>query len=142
MYGFQHLTRGLDCGAYFHEFFVKQHPILCQRIQRTPIKGTGIRGHSGPEPNLYALPLTVYVSDCDGSVPHDEAAYGDDASQGSRDELVTTVFPQSELRVSPDTPLAGDNSLGIIIDDLLADMDPVDCVMMDDFCSDWASTLH
>jgi hypothetical protein len=117
---------------------VKRQPIKCQQIHRTPVKGTGIRGHSGPEPNLCALPLAAYVSDCDGSVSHDDAAYDDDALQGSRDELETTVFKQDEPRVSTDTTLADDSELERIVDDVLADLDPVDCVMIDDFCSDWA----
>jgi hypothetical protein len=29
-----------------------------------------------------------------------------------------------------------------LIDDLLADLDSVDCVMIDDFCSDWMPSCN
>eukprot|EP00980_Cylindrotheca_fusiformis_P024154 scaffold11571_cov122-Cylindrotheca_fusiformis.AAC.17 len=58
LYGFQRLTRGRDRGGYYHEFFLRSKPFLASAIQRTKVKGTGVRARSNPEqePNFYSMP--------------------------------------------------------------------------------------
>ena len=58
LYGFQRLTRGRDCGSYYHEYFLRGKPFLTRKIIRTKVKGTKIRAASSPddEPNFYAIP--------------------------------------------------------------------------------------
>jgi HSF-type DNA-binding len=139
LYGFRRLTRGVDCGGYYHECFLKGHPSLCQRIHRIPVKGTGIRGHSGAEPNLYAHPPAVYASDCDAPVGSN--ATEDNSKQISKGDLVTSEVVHCDYKISNEVMTLQRSVLEAIIDDLLADLDPVDCVMIDDFCSDWMSTF-
>jgi hypothetical protein len=58
LYGFARLTRnGPDKGAYYHEYFLRGRPTLCTRLQRTRVKGTGVRTSSNPEsePDFYEL---------------------------------------------------------------------------------------
>mmetsp|Transcript_14756 Transcript_14756/g.28051 ORF Transcript_14756/g.28051 Transcript_14756/m.28051 type:complete len:435 (+) Transcript_14756:81-1385(+) len=58
LYGFVRLTQGPDANGYYHELFLKGKRFLCNRIARTRIKGTRIKGASNPEdePNFYAMP--------------------------------------------------------------------------------------
>jgi hypothetical protein len=120
---------------------------------------------------LPALPLFMHVLDSDGSVATRNNAryastdaskadlkarvlmqsdcsvvanvsYGKDGMQGSGDELLRTPEAfQNEPTGSTGTALAVGSALGAVVDDLLADLDPAGCVMVDDFCSDWASTF-
>jgi len=58
LYGFTRLNAmGRDKGAYYHELFLRGRPNLALRIQRTRVKGTGVRTSSNPkeEPNFYEM---------------------------------------------------------------------------------------
>lgn len=59
LYGFQRITQGLDKSAYYNEFFLRDRVFLTTRMQRTKVKGTGVRGKSNPdqEPNFYSMPF-------------------------------------------------------------------------------------
>jgi hypothetical protein len=140
LYGFRRLVRGVDCGGYHHEYFLKGYPSLCQRIYRTAVKGTGVRGHCGAEPNLYVLPPAMDMPDCYGSDCSD--ATHDNGIHISSGDLETCEMESSESKVSSEVMTVQHSATEAIIDDLLADLDPVDCVMIDDFCSDWMSSFN
>lgn len=57
LYGFTRLTKGKDRGGYYHELFLRGKLSLAHNIQRTKVKGTGVRAKSNPdqEPNLWAM---------------------------------------------------------------------------------------
>ncbi|CAB9526850.1 Heat stress transcription factor [Seminavis robusta] len=57
LYGFQRLTRGRDKNGYYHEYFLRGKPALSHKIQRTKVKGTGVRARSNPatEPHLWEM---------------------------------------------------------------------------------------
>jgi hypothetical protein len=58
LYGFARLTgMGPDKGAYYNEFFLRGRPDLTVHMQRTRVKGTGVRTSSNPreEPNFYEM---------------------------------------------------------------------------------------
>jgi len=59
MYGFRHLTIGMDRNAYYHEYFLKHKGFLCEHIRRTSIKGNGVKGKPNPntEPKFYEMPF-------------------------------------------------------------------------------------
>lgn len=40
LYDFKRVTRGTDCGSYYHEMFLKGKPLLAKRMVRRKIKGT------------------------------------------------------------------------------------------------------
>jgi hypothetical protein len=40
LYDFQRVTRGTDCGSYYHEMFLRGKPLLAKRMVRRKIKGT------------------------------------------------------------------------------------------------------
>lgn len=60
LYGFLRLSRKdtPDCGAYYHEYFLRGHPRLCRNIDRKRVKGYAIRPKIKieTEPNLYEMP--------------------------------------------------------------------------------------
>jgi len=58
IYGFKRLTTGRDKGSYYHDCFLRGKRFLCQRIERTKVKGTKTRHASSPEsePNFYLAP--------------------------------------------------------------------------------------
>ncbi len=58
LYGFQRLTRGRDRGGYYHELFLRDRVFLSHSIQRSKVKGTGVRARSNPdqEPDFWAMP--------------------------------------------------------------------------------------
>jgi hypothetical protein len=59
LYGFLRLTRrGPDHGAYYHELFIRGRPDMCHLMQRTRVKGSGVRQSSSPEtePNFALMP--------------------------------------------------------------------------------------
>jgi hypothetical protein len=57
LYGFQRLTRGRDKNGYYHEYFLRGKAALSHKIQRTKVKGTGVRARSNPtsEPHLWEM---------------------------------------------------------------------------------------
>ena len=57
LYGFLRLTKGSDSGAYYNELFLRGLPHLCTYMQRTRVKGYGVRQSSSPgtEPDFYAM---------------------------------------------------------------------------------------
>jgi len=61
LYGFQRITKGPDKGGYYHELFLKSKLFLAYRIQRTRVKGTGVRARSNPgtEPNFSKMAPVV-----------------------------------------------------------------------------------
>lgn len=73
LYGFQRLTTGRDKGGYYHELFLRNKPVLAQRIKRQRIKGTGVRPRSNPEeePDFYKMPSCFAEND----VPDAELCY-------------------------------------------------------------------
>ena len=73
MYGFQRLTRGSDKNGYYHEYFLRGKVGLSSKIQRTKVKGTGVRARSSPttEPHLWDMPwVTLPGSSSDESQYH------------------------------------------------------------------------
>lgn len=56
LWGFKRITRGADCGAYYHELFLRGRPYLGMRMRRQKIKGTGMKLTINPdaEPNFYS----------------------------------------------------------------------------------------
>lgn len=68
LYGFCRLTgQGPDRGAYYNEFFLRGRPDLTVHMQRTRVKGTGVRTSSNPqqEPNFYEMDPVGVEEDCD-----------------------------------------------------------------------------
>lgn len=65
LYGFQRLTRGRDQGGYYHELFLKGRVCMAHGIQRTKVKGTGVRGRSNPdqEPDFWPMPWVDGISE-------------------------------------------------------------------------------
>lgn len=57
LWGFTRITKGPDAGAYYHERFLRGHPLLCMLMRRQKIKGTGIKLTPNPdtEPNFYKI---------------------------------------------------------------------------------------
>lgn len=57
LYGFLRLTKGPDSGAYYNELFLRGLPHLCTHMQRTRVKGYGVRQSSSPEtePDFYTM---------------------------------------------------------------------------------------
>lgn len=57
LWGFKRLTNGTDAGAYYHEFFLRGRPLLCNLMRRQKVKGTGIKLTPNPdtEPNFYVI---------------------------------------------------------------------------------------
>ncbi|GAX12074.1 hypothetical protein FisN_8Lh176 [Fistulifera solaris] len=57
LYGFLRLTKGADSGAYYNEWFLRGLPHLCAHMQRTRVKGYGVRQSSSPEtePDFYGM---------------------------------------------------------------------------------------
>jgi len=58
LYGFVRLTaQGRDRGAYYHPRFLRGRPDLCRLMQRTRIKGNGMKAAASPhtEPNFFAM---------------------------------------------------------------------------------------
>jgi hypothetical protein len=55
LYEFQRLTTGPDRGGYYHPYFIRGQPMLCQSMTRTKVKGTKIRvpSNSQNEPDFY-----------------------------------------------------------------------------------------
>ena len=55
LWGFKRITRGADCGAYYHELFLRGRPYLAMRMRRQKIKGTGMKLTVNPdaEPNFH-----------------------------------------------------------------------------------------
>ena len=69
LYGFVRLTRnGSDKGAYYHEYFLRGRPDLSSQLQRTRVKGTGVRTSSNPqtEPNFYKMSSVPLPANNDG----------------------------------------------------------------------------
>ena len=69
LYGFVRLTRnGSDKGAYYHEYFLRGRPDLCSQLQRTRVKGTGVRTSSNPqaEPNFHEMSPVPLLASNDG----------------------------------------------------------------------------
>jgi hypothetical protein len=64
LYGFRRLTKGQDKGGYYHENFLRKKVFLARRINRTRVKGTGVRARSNPgmEPNFYSMKPVVISS--------------------------------------------------------------------------------
>lgn len=88
LYGFLRLTRkGEDHGCYYHELFLRGKPFLCQRMQRTRIKGYWVRQSSSPEtePDFATMaPVPVRQSEAvDDSCKPAEIAYGSTAFAGA-----------------------------------------------------------
>lgn len=75
LYGFQRLTIGRDKGAYYHELFLRDKPLLAHKIRRQRIKGTGVRPRSNPdaEPNFYAMPSVSMEDDDSDASTHVDA---------------------------------------------------------------------
>jgi hypothetical protein len=68
LYGFCRLTgQGPDRGAYYNEFFLRGRPDLTVHMQRTRVKGTGVRTSSNPqqEPNFYEMDPVGVEGDCE-----------------------------------------------------------------------------
>jgi hypothetical protein len=65
LYGFLRITKGLDKGAYYHEYFLRGMIILSSRCIRQRVKGTMVKGVPSPEtePDFYSMPFL-------GSVDH------------------------------------------------------------------------
>jgi hypothetical protein len=65
LYGFLRITKGLDKGAYYHEYFLRGMIFLSSRCIRQRVKGTMVKGVSSPEtePDFYSMPFL-------GSVDH------------------------------------------------------------------------
>lgn len=57
LYGFRRITQGRDAGAYYHEMFLRGRPVLCQRMARQKVKGTGHKqpADAATEPNFYYM---------------------------------------------------------------------------------------
>jgi hypothetical protein len=57
LYGFQRITRGLDKGAYYHEYFLRGKPFLTSQILRQKIKGIKKKALPNPEtePDFYSM---------------------------------------------------------------------------------------
>jgi HSF-type DNA-binding len=60
LYGFLRCNSGPDCGSYYHELFLLNHPNLCNYMRRVGApKGIDRRRHKHPEgkdPNFYEMP--------------------------------------------------------------------------------------
>lgn len=57
IYGFQRICRGIDKGAYYHEYFLKNLPHLALYMKRIQLKGTGPRKPASVcEPDFYTMP--------------------------------------------------------------------------------------
>lgn len=65
LYDFKRVTRGPDCGSYYHEMFLKSKPLLAKRMVRRKIKGTANERNKNPlndddaneQPNFYNMPI-------------------------------------------------------------------------------------
>lgn len=51
------MTVGTDRNCYYHEYFLRGRPDLCQKMVRTRVKGTGVKAAASPEtePDFYRM---------------------------------------------------------------------------------------
>jgi len=66
MWDFKRITKGPDCGAYYHQMFLKGMPNLVVKMQHMRRKNGGKRLIANPkdEPNFYALSKTRPLKSC------------------------------------------------------------------------------
>lgn len=98
-YGFLRLTRHNtpDHGAYYHEYFLRGYPELCDNMHRIKVKGHSVRptNVAETEPDFYTMP---YVGK-----PVSEAAAGKSSQLASETTVPwqTTVVPSSGMQLRP-----------------------------------------
>lgn len=99
MYGFQRLTRGSDKNGYYHEYFLRGKVGLSSKIQRTKVKGTGVRARSSPttEPHLWDMPWVTLPGSGDESQYHHHHRHSDSGS-------VTTQEDEDDASDSSNSP--------------------------------------
>jgi len=129
LYGFVRLTApGADHGSYYHELFLRGRPDLCQRMQRTRIKGNGMKAAASPstEPRFYemkhcpedAVSFLQESSDkvMDMDCAEDRVLVGEDemdqeevgeVNYTGEDAFQTTLLGEMPTTISPSSSLVG-----------------------------------
>ena len=94
MYGFQRITTGPDKGAYYHKWFLRGKPSLCNHMVRKRVNGKGCRKPSNPseEPNFYDMnPILPDKSDKSDSI-----APLDPQDNDKRPNETPSLFPSTQ----------------------------------------------
>lgn len=91
LYGFQRLTRGRDKNGYYHEYFLRGKPALSHKIQRTKVKGTGVRARSSPatEPHLWEMAWVGTGNDHQQAEAHHVSDAGSVSTQEDESDFAT-----------------------------------------------------
>jgi hypothetical protein len=107
LYGFTRLTRsGMDHGAYYHEYFLRQRIFLCAKLQRKRVKGTWVRKSASPEsePDFYAMaPVKdlVVMDEDRAPQPQEEVHPGSSDVDSGADSGARCNHIVSEMRMAP-----------------------------------------
>jgi hypothetical protein len=101
LYGFQRLTRGRDKNGYYHEYFLRGKPALSHKIQRTKVKGTGVRARSNPttEPHLWDMPW-VGTECASANHYHDNSAAATLSSAENTPAVAPKPMPQLNFQAA------------------------------------------
>eukprot|EP00521_Asterionellopsis_glacialis_P012828 CAMPEP_0195307842 /NCGR_PEP_ID=MMETSP0707-20130614/37917_1 /TAXON_ID=33640 /ORGANISM="Asterionellopsis glacialis, Strain CCMP134" /LENGTH=390 /DNA_ID=CAMNT_0040372095 /DNA_START=210 /DNA_END=1382 /DNA_ORIENTATION=+ len=103
LYGFQRLTRGHDCGGYYHELFLRGKPFLTKRMTRTKVKGTGFKAASSPdqEPDFYKMKPLISTTAVTPSTSDMESENGSYHSEETGEEQCPAEYQPANFEPSP-----------------------------------------
>eukprot|EP00580_Thalassiosira_gravida_P008497 CAMPEP_0201641742 /NCGR_PEP_ID=MMETSP0493-20130528/24801_1 /ASSEMBLY_ACC=CAM_ASM_000838 /TAXON_ID=420259 /ORGANISM="Thalassiosira gravida, Strain GMp14c1" /LENGTH=763 /DNA_ID=CAMNT_0048115733 /DNA_START=170 /DNA_END=2460 /DNA_ORIENTATION=- len=112
LYGFRRITQGADAGAYYHELFLRGRALLCNRMQRQKVKGTG---HKQPtdvtsEPNFYVMSPVIAEAErggCDAASTEDASGSSGCVGRSVNETLLPPVYTRSKGVVQHLTPHGG-----------------------------------
>jgi hypothetical protein len=94
LYGFQRLTRGRDKNGYYHEYFFRGKPALSHKIQRTKVKGTGVRARSNPTSEPHLWEMTWVGTDAVSAHQHHHCDSGSVSSPETTPTITLKEMPQ------------------------------------------------
>jgi hypothetical protein len=120
LYAFNRLTVGRDRGAYYHPLFLRQREYLCERMNRTRIKGNGMKAVPSPstEPDFYQMPYcpplsTNYTADAVKSLNLTSEAATSGTTLASLFRYKPRLSVVSASSLEPPSPIGSDHKLVI-----------------------------